>query len=125
MTDKVNLELCMSCHCLAARRKARELTRMYEAKLRPHGLKATQFSILVALAAAGPKPIGRLASALGLERTTLTRGAALLMRDGLLAEAAAEDSRERQLKLTGRGRRKLESAYPAWRAVQEKVEKSS
>ena len=124
MNDKLNLGLCMSCHCLAARRKARELTRLYEAKLRPHGLKATQFSILVALAAVGPKPIGALASALGLERTTLTRGAALLVRDGLVAEAHSEDSRERQLTLTGRGRRKLEAAYPAWKAAQNKVDKS-
>jgi len=124
MTDKVNLELCMGCHCLAARRKARELTRMYEAKLRPHGLKATQFSILVALAAVGPKPISVLASALGLERTTLTRGAALLARDGLVAEVQSEDGRERQLTLTGRGRRKLEAAYPAWKAAQDKASKS-
>ena len=84
MVDKLNLELCMSCHCLAARRKARELTRIYEAKLRPYGLKATQFSILIALAAVGPKPISVLASSLGLERTTLTRGAALLARPELL-----------------------------------------
>jgi DNA-binding MarR family transcriptional regulator len=123
MVDKLNLELCMSCHCLAARRKARELTRIYEAKLRPHGLKATQFSILVALAAVGPKPISVLASSLGLERTTLTRGAALLARDGLVAEAQSEDGRERQLVLTGRGRRKLEAAYPAWKAAQDKASK--
>ena len=113
----------MSCHCLAARRKARELTRIYEAKLRPHGLKATQFSTLVALAAVGPKPISVLASSLGLERTTLTRGAALLARDGLVAEAQSEDGRERQLVLTGRGRRKLEAAYPAWKAAQDKASK--
>jgi DNA-binding MarR family transcriptional regulator len=123
-SDKLDLKLCLSCHCLAARRQARELTRLYEAKLRPHGLKATQFSILVALAAAGPKPIGVLASTLGLERTTLTRGAALLARDGLVAEEQSEDSRERQLTLTGRGRRKLEAAYPAWKTAQEKVDKS-
>jgi len=124
MSDKLDLRLCMGCHCLAARRKARELTRLYEAKLRPHGLKATQFSMLVALAVAGPKPMGVLASALGLERTTLTRGVALLIRDGLVAELRSEDGRERQLILTGRGRRKLEAAYPAWRSVQEKVDKS-
>jgi len=123
MSGKLDLELCMRCHCLAARRRARELTRGYEAKLRPHGLKATQFSILVVLAAAGPKPIGVLALALGLERTTLTRGAALLIRDGLVGEVHSEDSRERQLKLTGRGGRKLEVAYPAWKAAQEDVDK--
>jgi DNA-binding MarR family transcriptional regulator len=125
MNENIDLALCMRCHCLAARRKARELTRVYEAKLRPHGLKATQFSILVALAAVGPKPIGMLAVGLGLERTTLTRGADLLVRDGLIAETRSEDSRERQIKLTARGRRKLEAAYPAWKAAQEQVDKIS
>ena len=125
MSETLDLALCMRCHCLAARRKARELTRVYEAKLRPHGLKATQFSILVALAAVGPKPIGMLAAGLGLERTTLTRGADLLIRDGLIAETRSEDSRERQIKLTARGRRKLEAAYPAWKAAQEQVDKVS
>jgi DNA-binding MarR family transcriptional regulator len=125
MTEDVDLALCMRCHCLAARRKARELTRLYEAKLRPHGLKATQFSILVALAAVGAKPIGVLAGALGLERTTLTRGADLLVRDGLIAETRSEDSRERQIKLTARGRRKLEAAYPAWKAAQDQVDRIS
>ena len=125
MSEDLDLRLCMRCHCLAARRKARELTRVYEAKLRPHGLKATQFSILVALAAVGPKPIGVLATGLGLERTTLTRGADLLVRDGLIAETRSEDSRERQIKLTARGRRKLEAAYPAWKAAQDQVDRIS
>ncbi len=73
-----DLSLCTQCHCLAARRRARAITRHYEAKLRRHGLRATQFSILAALALAGPMPTGRLAELLGLERTTLTRSAALL-----------------------------------------------
>ncbi|MFB9807040.1 hypothetical protein ACFFQF_18180 [Haladaptatus pallidirubidus] len=46
------------CHCLAARRRAREITRLYEEKLRPHGLRATQFSVLAALALKGPTPSG-------------------------------------------------------------------
>jgi DNA-binding MarR family transcriptional regulator len=108
---------------LAARRRARELTRLYEAKLRLHGLRATQFSILVALAAVGAKPIGALAAALGLERTTLTRGAALLERNGWVETRRSDDERERQLRLTAAGRRKLEAAYPAWKAAQDAVEK--
>jgi DNA-binding MarR family transcriptional regulator len=114
-----DLALCRQCHCLAARRAARAITRHYEAGLRRHGLRATQFSILAALALGGPKPLGRLAEILGLERTTLTRGAALMERAGWVRTEPSADGRRRPLRLTALGRRKLESAYPAWKAAQE------
>ncbi len=113
-----DLSPCRQCHCLAARRAARAITRHYEAGLRRHGLRATQFSILAALAIGGPKPLGRLAEILGLERTTLTRSAALLGREGWVRTEESEDGRERRLRLTASGRRKVESAYPAWKAAQ-------
>ena len=77
-----NLALTRHCHCLAARRQARALTRLYEQRLRPHRLRATQFSILAALTLKGPTPVTALADLLGLERTTLTRSAAVLERHG-------------------------------------------
>jgi DNA-binding MarR family transcriptional regulator len=120
----LDLSLCLQCHCLAARRQARALTRLYEAKLRPHGLRATQFSVLVALAAAGPAPIGALAGALGVERTTLTRGATLLERNGWVAAEGAQDGRERHLRLTEAGRAKLEAAYPAWKTAQDAAKRT-
>ena len=117
----MDLSLCAACHCLAARRRARAVTRHFEAKLRPHGLRATQFSILAALALAGPTPMGELARFLGLERTTLTRGALLLERDGWVRNDGSPDGRERPLRLTPSGRRKLESAYSAWKAAQDSI----
>lgn len=112
-----------NCHCLAARRKAREITRMYEEKLRPHGLRATQFTILAALSQMGPTPISELADVLGLERTTLTRGAALLERNGWLdADQSAMDARERILHLTSTGLAKLEEAFPSWKEVQDRID---
>lgn len=111
------------CHCLAARREARELTRFYEEKLRPHGLRATQFSVLAALALKGPTPITALADVLGLERTTLTRRADVMQRDGWIEDAPSDDARMRPLRLTDEGRRKVESAFPAWREAQDAVDR--
>lgn len=119
---RVELSETRGCHCLAARRTAREITRLYEEKLRPHGLRATQFSILAALAQTGPKPIGELADLLGLERTSLTRSASVLERDGWLESLDSDDARLRPLRLTERGRRKLREALPAWKAAQDLVE---
>jgi DNA-binding MarR family transcriptional regulator len=118
MKPALDLHSCTDCHCLAARRLARELTRAYDARLRPHGLRATQFSVLVALAATGGAPMNRLADALGMERTTLTRSVAILERRGWVRSGSASDARERRLQLTPAGRRKLEAAYPAWKSAQ-------
>jgi DNA-binding MarR family transcriptional regulator len=119
----VDLSLCRQCHCLAARKKARAITRHFEAHLRRHGLRATQFSILAVLALAGPKRMGELAKLLDLERTTLTRIAALLEDKGWLEHGPSEDARERVLRITPSGRRKLESAYPSWKEAQDTVAK--
>ncbi len=114
-----------NCHCLAARRIARELTRLYEEKLRPHGLRATQFSVLAALSQKGPSTIGDLADALGLERTTLTRSAALLERNGWVSTDRSElDAREHVVNLTPAGLVKLEQAFPDWKEVQDMVEQT-
>lgn len=123
MATNADLSATKACHCLAARRRARSITRLYEQYLRPHGLRATQFSILAALALKGPTPTGELAELLGLERTTLTRSAALLVRNGWVEAAPSEDARERRLQLTPSGRRKLEEAFPAWKEAQDVVDR--
>lgn len=117
----LDLSLCKQCQCLAARRAARAITRHFEVKLRDHGLRATQFSILAMLALVGALPMGELAERLGLERTTLTRSATVLERQGWVRADRSSDGRERPMVLTASGRRKLESAYPSWKAAQDSV----
>ena len=121
----IDLSETRQCHCLAARRRARAVTRHFEARLRAHGLRATQFSILAVLALAGPMPMRRLATMLGLERTTLTRSATLLERERWVRTGRSEDARERPLILTPAGRRKLEAAYPSWKAAQDSIPKET
>src|SRR5260221_5972440 len=82
MAATINLQLCADCHCLAARRNAREITRLFDERLRPHGLRTTQFSVLALLALGGGASVNRVADALGVERTTLTRSTTILERRG-------------------------------------------
>src|SRR6266436_3657016 len=110
MVPGSDLSICTSCHCLAARRRARAITRLFDEKLRPHGLRATQFSVLAGPVKEDPRPIGALAETLGLEHTTLTRGAARLERNGWIASDQSADGRELPLRLTPTGRAKLEEA---------------
>ena len=123
MSQAANIEACRGCHCLAARKYARAVTRLYDGHLRPHGLRSTQFSVLAAVAIKGRAPVTSLARTLGLERTTLTRITALLRRDGLLREVESDDARQHVLELTPAGRRKFDRAVVAWRAAQDAAER--
>jgi DNA-binding MarR family transcriptional regulator len=113
----------MGCHCLAARRQARAITRTFDAALRPYGVQSTQFSVLAMVALAGPRRTKELAEGLGLERSTLTRSVALLERNGWIGSQPGQDRRERPLHITPAGRRKLAEALPGWQAAQERVGK--
>lgn len=119
----VDLSTTKNCHCLAARRHARAITRLYDEKLRPHGIQSTQFSVLAVLGVKGPTPLGELADILGLERTSLTRSADRLEDEGWVTDAESDDARVRQLKLTATGREKVESAYPAWKEAQDEMDR--
>lgn len=118
----VDLTLTKACPCLAARRRARAITRHFDGYLRPHGLRSTQFSVLAALALRGPTGRGHLADMLGLDRTTLTRSAATLERQGWIETRETPDGRERPLALTESGRRALDAALPAWKEANDRLD---
>lgn len=122
MPSSVDLVETRACPCLAARRRARTITRHFDAFLRPHGLRSTQFSILAALAQRGPTGRSRLAEGLGLERTTLTRSAATLTRQGWIETLGTDDARERPLALTEAGRRALDTALPTWKEALDRLD---
>jgi DNA-binding MarR family transcriptional regulator len=122
VAPSVDLTLTNSCPCLAARRRARAITRHFDRFLRPHDLRSTQFSVLAALALRGPTVRGRLADGLGLERTTLTRSATRLERQGWIETLETDDGRERPLALTAAGRRALDAALPAWKEALDLLE---
>ena len=119
MTDEaLDLSACTDCLCLASRRAARTITRAFDAMLRPHGVRATQFSLLALLEGKGPQSIGDLAEALGAERTTLTRNIARIEEKSLVSSRPGDDPRARIVSITPKGRKLLTKAFPAWRKAQ-------
>lgn len=111
-------EECLDCLCLASRKAARALTRAYDRKLRPLGMRATQFSLLVLINGFGPITMGKLAEVSATERTTLTRNLALLESAEWIRVQAGEDARKRSVSLTKKGSAALERARPLWREAQ-------
>lgn len=101
------------------RRAARQVTRRYDAVLKPVGLSLSQFSILAAVGAASPVSLGPLAAHLGMDRTTLTRDLKPLERRGLLTSLThSTDRRQRPLALTDAGETLLRAALPLWANAQ-------
>src|SRR5262249_33316533 len=53
-----------------------------------------------------------------LDKTTLSRNVRLLRQKGWILITAGHDARERRVRLTAAGRRRLAEARPAWRKAQ-------
>ncbi|MCM0021720.1 MAG: MarR family winged helix-turn-helix transcriptional regulator [Tagaea sp.] len=119
MHDENLREIANTCACFHAREAARAVTRAYDRAFAPLGLRATQFSLLIALALAEPPTITDLAERLGMDRTTLTRNLRPLLRDGLVELAPADGPRPRPPAITRKGRALLAKARANWSQAQE------
>lgn len=116
------LEDTAGCACLNLRGAARAVTQYYDEILKPSGLKATQFSVLAAVAEEGPASMTVISNALVMDRTTLTRNLKPLMDKGLVKESKSkEDLRQRHISLTGQGKAALTKALPLWNQAQNQV----
>ncbi|MFN8185832.1 MAG: MarR family winged helix-turn-helix transcriptional regulator [Gaiellales bacterium] len=111
----------IDCYCANLRMATRAMTRIYDAALRPAGLRTTQFSILSRLEADGPLGVSRLAERLAMDRTTLAREVGPLVAAGLVERTIGADRRQRRLALTRSGRARLRKAWPLWTHVQRHV----
>ena len=110
-----------TCACLNVRKAARAVTQLFDEVLQPTGLRSTQFNLLVAVALTGEAPVTRLAEALVMDRTTLTRNLKPLASQGLLTIDAGIDRRRHLVRLTERGRQALATALPYWEQAQNQV----
>ena len=109
------------CACQKVRMAARAVTRAYDDALRRAGLRATQFAVLVAVEREGAMSITALAAALGMDRTTLTRNLAPLVKMGLIAVGVEGWRRSRAVGITKKGRSRLREALPLWSRAQENL----
>lgn len=124
MTRLSEAELHEITRCLAVQvnRTTRAINRLYEGTLRNAGISVSQLSTLTALAAMGPAPIGKVASALGVDRTTLARNLDVLAQRGLTSlEGNVTDSRSRLAAITPSGEAILAEAHPRWAAAQDRL----
>jgi DNA-binding MarR family transcriptional regulator len=110
-----------TCACFKVRKAARAVTKIYEEVLRPIGLRATQFSLLMAARVIGPVTVVKMAQVTVMDRTTLTRNLQILEKRGFIEIKPGEDRREREVTLTALGMEVLAKAVPLWEEAQDRV----
>ncbi len=105
------------CMVSNSRMAARAITRRYDGYVRPHGVTATQLSLMGGIRMLPGSTVSALAEARGFERTTLTRNLDKLEQLGLVTSSAK--GRARVPALTPKGEMLLENLLPLWRRAQE------
>jgi DNA-binding MarR family transcriptional regulator len=107
------------CSNFKLRQLLRRVSQLYDAELAKAGLKTTQYSLLSHVLRLGPIRPGGLASAMGMDASTMTRNLKPLIAAGWIDLAAGDDGRSRLVGITDVGRAKRAVAQHHWRAAQE------
>jgi DNA-binding MarR family transcriptional regulator len=112
----------IQCACTALKRAARIVGRAYDAGLSPVGVSVTQYAILANVRRYEPISQMRLATHLGLERTTLYRTVESLENRGWLTATQTGEGVTKVLALTPAGTQVLARARRVWAQVQQGFE---
>ena len=107
-----------ACTLAIVRKASRAISQVYDAALQPANIKATQFTLLSTLSKRGSLPLSQLADVMVMDRTTLTRNLQPLLKRDLLAITPGNDRRVRNVNLSPKGKRLLDTAVPFWRSAQ-------
>lgn len=107
--------------CLAARvrKVSRIVNAVFDEELSHLDLNASRLTLLSAIAVTPNIRASRLAKALAIEKSTMSRNLSGLEQDGLITVAV--DGRDRRLKLTPAGQSLVETARPSWNRAQERA----
>ncbi len=108
------------CACMALRRAARAVTRLYDHHLTANGLTTTQYAILGTLLKKGDLPLSDLADLLGMDRTSLYRTIAPVESAGWVSIVSGR-GRAKTVRLTDAGRAAREQAKDDWASAQQQV----
>ncbi len=109
------------CLCAAARRASRAVTQLYDLVLSPAGVKATQFTMLLAIAHAGELAQWQLAERHAVATETLSRRLSVIRKHGWVEVRRGPRKGERVYTLTDYGYECLRKALPHWETAQRRL----
>lgn len=111
-------EIVRDCLAVRVRLISRAVTSLYDRALELHGLSIAQVNLLAALGKAGPCSPARVGDVLQLDRSTVSRNLALLLKHGWIEAVSSDAKGVREVALTSAGRRKIQAVMPDWRRAQ-------
>jgi DNA-binding MarR family transcriptional regulator len=97
------------------------LGRYYDSDISPAGVNITQLAVLRCIARRSGEPLVRVAEEMEMDRTSLYRAIAPMIREGWLIFADSSNARFRNAKVTPKGRKLMTDANKRWEGVQRKV----
>jgi DNA-binding MarR family transcriptional regulator len=97
------------------------LGRHYDSNISPAGMNITQLAVLRCIARRSDEPLVRVAEEMEMDRTSLYRAIAPMVRDGWLVSEDATHARFRTAEVTAKGRKLLAGANKRWQGVQQDV----
>jgi DNA-binding MarR family transcriptional regulator len=119
--------MAIECPALRVRQASRVLAKLFDSELARFGLHSSQLPVLAAAALFGDSgaAMTKLAEAVLMDRTTLTRSIRPLERAGLLRVARSpQDARTKIVVITRSGESMIEAVFPAWERRRKQIEKS-
>ena len=105
--------------CSRTRMLDRVLSRLFDDSLAPLGVRANQLTVLSLLAAMEGLRAADVARYLEMDKSTVSRGLALLRARGWIEESAGPTRASRRLEVTAMGRTLLFDTLPLWRSAVE------
>ncbi len=111
------------CACGQLQRATRAITQFYDRRLRPAGIRTSQYSMLNNIKRAGELSVGELGAMLRMDHSTAVRNVSVLRKMGLVETTPGRDARRKMVTLSAQGRLKLDEAHPYWEKAQSSIEK--
>ena len=110
-------------NCLSVRLRLmnRMVGSVYDAALRPHGIKASQLTILVTVSAFDRANSKALCRALHMDTSTFSRALAILKKNQWLHVEPSGEGKILKIEVTREGLKKIEAVYPDWQRAQERA----
>ncbi len=116
---EVAREILRGCVCSRTRMLDRVLSRLFDDSLAPLGIRANQLTVLALLGAMEGLRAADVARYLEMDKSTVSRGLALLRARGWIKESAGPTKASRRLDVTAEGRALLHDTLPFWRSALE------
>jgi DNA-binding MarR family transcriptional regulator len=107
------------CACTLVKKLSRVLRRTYDEALAGSGINITQLAVVRCIARRAGEPLSHVAEELEMDRSSLYRAIAPMVRDGWLEISAGADARSRSAKVTRKGERVLAKGGSGWDKVQD------